>query len=83
MAQLVPSDTVMNDSRYRCVIKQVAPYGMYVEILEMKAVGVLRITELTNPDMLQDRSCVGTEIVARILGKETHDGPFILTQHEP
>jgi predicted RNA-binding protein with RPS1 domain len=77
MAQVTPSD----DVRYKCIIRQIASYGMHVDIPDLNAKGLLRITELINPAMVQDHTCIGTEIVARILGKETPDGPFILSQH--
>jgi hypothetical protein len=80
MAKTIPSDSAPNDVRYTCIIRQVAPYGIHVDIPDLKAKGLLRVTELFNPEMVQDRTCVGTEIVARILGKETPDGPFILSQ---
>ncbi len=80
MAQTTPFELRSDDVQYKCIIKRVAPYGMHVDISDLNAEGLLRITELAEPAILQDHACVGTEIVARILGKETPDGPYILSQ---
>lgn len=80
MVPLSSSDSSSNDVQYRCIIRQIAPYGMHVDIPALNANGLVRIPELINPVMLQDQTYVGTEIVAKILGQETPDGPFILTQ---
>ena len=81
MASITPSDLASGNKQYKCIIRQIAPYGMHVDVPALDAKGMLRITELTNPAMLQDQTCVGTEITARIIGKETADGPLILSQH--
>ena len=81
MASITPSDSASGNVQYKCIIRQIAPYGMHVDVPALKAKGLLRVTELTNPAMVQDNTCVGTEIVARVIGKETADGPLILSQH--
>jgi ribosomal protein S1 len=78
---MTPSDSSSGNVQYHCIIRQIAPYGMHVDVPALGAKGLLRITELTNPAMLQDPTCVGTEISARVIGKETADGPLILSQH--
>ena len=78
---MTPSAVGMSNVQYRCVIKRVAPYGLHVDIPDLNAKGLLRITELTDPTMVQDQAWIGKEILARILGKEAPDGPFILSQH--
>jgi predicted RNA-binding protein with RPS1 domain len=81
MAKESSSTSNSGDIRYRCIITRIAPFGMFADIPDLNAEGLLRITELTNPAILQDRTRIGTEILARVLGKETPDGPFILSQH--
>lgn len=81
MASITLSDLASGNVQYRCIIRQIAPYGMHVDVSALNVKGLLRITELTNPAMLQDHTCIGTEIVARVIGKETVDGPLILSQH--
>ncbi len=80
MAQIDPFKYSSGDVQYRCIITQIAPYGMHLDVPDLDAKGLLRITELTDPSMLQDPTCVGTEIIARVIGKETIDGPLILSQ---
>jgi len=82
MVSLTPSDSgsFSNDVQYRCIIRHIVYFGMFVDIPALNAKGLLRIPEMLNPEMLQDQTNVGTEIVARVIGQETPDGPLILTQ---
>lgn len=80
MAQIDPFKFSSGSVQYRCIIRKIAPYGMHVDVPDLNSEGLLRITELTNPSMLQDQTCVGTEIIARVIGKEKIDGPLILSQ---
>jgi hypothetical protein len=81
MDPIAPSDLASSDVRYRCIIRHVVPFGMFADVLDLNAKGLLRITEMKNPAMLQDHTCIGTEIVARVIGKEKADGSLILSQH--
>jgi predicted RNA-binding protein with RPS1 domain len=80
MAPLEPSEFSSGDVQYRCIITQVAPYGIHVDVPDLNSKGLLRITELLNPAILKDQTCVGSEIVARVIGKEKVDEPLILSQ---
>ena len=68
--------------QHNCIIRLVAPYGLHVDVSDLGVQGLLRITEMLNPSLLQadKATLIGTSISARILGKERADGPLILTQ---
>ena len=77
---MTSSDSSSGNVQYQCIIRQLAPYGMHVDVPALNAKGLLRITELTNPAMLQDQTCIGTEITARVIHKDPLDGSLILSQ---
>jgi predicted RNA-binding protein with RPS1 domain len=83
MAQMTTPELSTDNVQYSCTIKHVAYFGLFVEIPELSEKGLLRITEMSDPSILQKSptELIGTKVVARIIGREKADGPFILSQH--